>query len=63
MSNVKPAKTIAIAIWNVAGAISSPKLIRLNSKSPEQITNAVLGRSLGSTGIWQYPLQMSKFEK
>eukprot|EP00171_Calliarthron_tuberculosum_P002062 IDg2062t1 len=46
-----PARRISSVLWKIAGALQSPKGMRLNWYVPECDVNAVFRRSPGSTGI------------
>ena len=58
-----PESTSLIPRTNVAPEFFIPKGIRRNSYVPSGVTNAVLNISSSATGICQYPLLRSIFEK
>lgn len=51
-----------MSVWEVAGAVVSPKSIAWNSYNPVGIKSAVFALSSGCTSTCQYPDLNSKIE-
>ena len=52
ISHCRPARTHSMSLSKVAPAHDNPKGMRLNSKRPLDVTNAVFGASLGCIPHW-----------